>query len=492
MNRPLYLIVLVGLSGGCTTNSTSVANTDAQIPSLDTFIMTPDAEQIPLERCNDTDDDGDERIDEDFDVGQPCDAWVERCLINGTVECAPDGTQQCSALRHEITLERCNGIDDDCDGQVDETYEVNVRCSNAPGICGVPGRSQCSEDGLAVVCDAETLTATTEQCNGLDDDCDNAVDEDFAIGTPCNLGQGACLQSGFIQCDAGGSSSCDASVVQPEQEQCNEIDDDCDGVIDEWGCSNLVRSDCHATLVWRTDLQADPLPLALNQCNQLSNTDTDYACVTAESNDTFATIELPFRNDAVVLGYGFGIGLSCDGDLPAWLTELITRDCRIYFGFTSPTQPPLAQSPRLANCPQERFGYSDEFESGCASVAFGDGFGGIEFNRALQFGDQLGFALECRQTVNDPENARIRGHLNRELIIEMGWTKANTDFLNSPVTTWPGCEPDSPTLPRYTQCARSGPNTTFGRLTIQRPATANAPNSDVIGVRLFQNEDSTQ
>jgi hypothetical protein len=37
-----------------------------------------------------------------------------------------------------------------------------------------------------------------------------------------------------------------------------------------------------------------------------------------------------------------------------------------------------------------------------------------------------------------------------------------------------------------------GPNTTFGRLTIQRPAIANAPNADEIGVRLFQNEDSTQ
>jgi hypothetical protein len=37
-----------------------------------------------------------------------------------------------------------------------------------------------------------------------------------------------------------------------------------------------------------------------------------------------------------------------------------------------------------------------------------------------------------------------------------------------------------------------GPNTIFGRLTIQRPATANAPNSDVMSVRQFQNEDSTQ
>ena len=193
-----------------------------------------------------------------------------------------------------------------------------------------------------------------------------------------------------------------------------------------------------------------------------------------------------------MLGYGFGIGVSCDGELPPWLAELITRDCRLYFGFTSPAQPPLAESPRLAGCPQERFSYSEEFSAGCASVPFGEGFGGLEFNRALQFGDQLGFALECRQTINDPGNARVRGHLNRELMIEMGWAKLNTEFLDAPVTTWPGCPPDTSTAPPFTQCARSGPDTKFGLLTIQRPATANAPNSDVIGVRLYQNEDSTQ
>lgn len=499
MNRPLYLILTAGLLGGCTTNSTSLANTDAMVGSPDAVLMLPDAvltltdaTQTPPEACNDTDDDGDGRVDEGFGLDQPCEASIGRCLISGRNECAPDGTQQCSALRHEVTQERCNGMDDDCDGKVDETFEVNVLCTNAPGVCGASGRSQCSEDGLSVVCDAETLMATTEQCNGLDDDCDNAVDEDFAVGTPCNIGQGACFRAGFVQCTTEGLSVCDTSLVQPEQEQCNEIDDDCDGTIDEWGCSNLVRSDCHATLIWRSDLQATPLPLALNQCDQLSDANTDYACATTGSSDTFATIELPFRNDAVVLGYGFGIGLSCDGELPPWLAELIARDCRVYFGFTSPTQPPLAQSSRLANCPQERFGYADDYESGCTSLPFGDGFGGIEFNRPLQFGDQLGFTLACRQTVNDPENARVRAHLNRELMIEMGWAKADADFLNAPVTAWPGCQTDSPTEQIDTQCARSGPNAIFGLLTIQRPATLTAPTADVIGVRLFQKEDSIQ
>jgi MYXO-CTERM domain-containing protein len=107
-------------------------------------------------------------------------------------------------------VESCNCKDDDCDGQIDEGF--------APNACGMP----C---GCAL---------PTEKCNGLDDNCDGNIDEGFMVGASCvNNGVGACKRGGILACNAGGTGTfCDAPVVTPSQELCNNIDDNCDGLVD--------------------------------------------------------------------------------------------------------------------------------------------------------------------------------------------------------------------------------------------------------------------
>lgn len=77
-----------------------------------------------------------------------------------------------------------------------------------------------------------------ELCNGLDDDCDNLIDEDFPEkGQPCTDGEiGACMGIGTYLCKADGTGT--ECVItdpgaSPMAEICNKMDDDCDGLVDE-------------------------------------------------------------------------------------------------------------------------------------------------------------------------------------------------------------------------------------------------------------------
>jgi hypothetical protein len=54
-----------------------------------------------------------------------------------------------------------------------------------------------------------------------------------STGQPCSAGIGACQRAGTMVCSADGSAYvCSAVAGTPQQEMCNGIDDDCDGVVD--------------------------------------------------------------------------------------------------------------------------------------------------------------------------------------------------------------------------------------------------------------------
>ena len=72
----------------------------------------------------------------------------------------------------------------------------------------------------------EINPAQMERCNGVDDDCDQSVDEE-AQGALC--GVGVCVRS--AECQDGQPTACVPG--EPTREICNGVDDDCDGQTDE-------------------------------------------------------------------------------------------------------------------------------------------------------------------------------------------------------------------------------------------------------------------
>ena len=190
------------------------------------------------EACDSIDNDCDGAIDEDFaNLGGSCRDGIGACERHGYLACGDDRqTVTCTAHAAAPEPERCNGLDDDCDGQIDEDYrDRRAPCTVGVGLCEVTGVMICDEQGSGLVCSAQIGLPSPERCNALDDDCDGAIDEDFpTLNTLCGVGVGSCARTGVFECAPGGGAViCGVRPAEPGAEICNGLDDDCDGHVDE-------------------------------------------------------------------------------------------------------------------------------------------------------------------------------------------------------------------------------------------------------------------
>jgi hypothetical protein len=109
-----------------------------------------------------------------------------RCDFRGDDGVETSGS--CGALAFQETL--CDGADNDCDGQTDESYrpQLGSACDDGKvGICRGTGTFQCDPGNTsALSCVIDTpgqAPLTGELCNGLDDDCDSQVDDGDLVDT---------------------------------------------------------------------------------------------------------------------------------------------------------------------------------------------------------------------------------------------------------------------------------------------------------------------
>ncbi|HBF13157.1 MAG TPA: hypothetical protein DDW49_07205, partial [Deltaproteobacteria bacterium] len=204
------------------------------------LVDTCTANAPSAELCgNNTDDDCDGQTDEGFDVGDVCQTGVGACKADGHKVCSADGlSTTCDAVAGFAMEEQCgNQKDDNCDGAVDEGFEELAKdCSDGFGACAASGKMVCSPDGHSLVCNAAMKPAMPEVCDGVDNDCDSQIDNVAGAGDYCTAGEGQCWRDGVMACQ-GGALVCTAQAGEPVVEEgdlCgNYLDDDCDGVIDQ-------------------------------------------------------------------------------------------------------------------------------------------------------------------------------------------------------------------------------------------------------------------
>jgi hypothetical protein len=191
-----------------------------------------------FETCNGKDDDCDGTVDNNLtDVGASCGASGISPCKKGTIQCQ-GGVVNCVGVINP-TLEACNGIDDDCNGTIDDNVPgAGVSCGQSDVYPCKKGAIQCQ--GGAMVC-AGALDPKVEVCNGIDDNCDGLIDNNTTdSGDSCGQSDTAPCVKGTVKCE-NGALAC-IGALNPSPELCNKIDDDCNGTVDD--NVNGMNADC--------------------------------------------------------------------------------------------------------------------------------------------------------------------------------------------------------------------------------------------------------
>ena len=271
------------------------------------------------EKCDYIDNDCDDEVDEElgFEVGAECTFDEDNNLAvpeevplgtcsNGLAVCALDGSVVCEGVVNPTT-EVCDGLDNDCDGVLDEA-PANPPSMDCPTVECLPQDPVCRDGNWT--CPSEVALGD-EICDGLDNDCDGLIDENedhdplfdgnvYVYDGDINETASGPCRPGVRQCIDGVETI--VGMVTPKPETCDLIDNDCDGTID----NNLID-------VYENDYTGPPGTLGVGVCTPASATCNDGELThTSEVLPTAENCSDSLDND-------------CDGFINEATTEAVTQ-----------------------------------------------------------------------------------------------------------------------------------------------------------------------
>ncbi|MEC7987970.1 MAG: putative metal-binding motif-containing protein, partial [Myxococcota bacterium] len=270
----------------------------------------PGADEVCDEIDNNCDGEIDEGValrwyaDADFDGYGDADNTVQACqeppgYVYNALDC-----DDLSASTHPGSYEICDGVDNDCDGEIDENainanryyLDEDLDGYGDPAVsttaCALPeGYSDSADD-----CDDSNDAihpAASELCDGYDNNCDSLIDGadatdatawylDFDVdgfGNPL-ISMKACSQpSGYVT-DSTDCDDVNTEAYPGADEICDLMDNDCDGDIDE--------NDAVDATTWYLDSDSDGYGIDVSQ--QACNQPTGYVDNSTDCNDSDVTI----------------------------------------------------------------------------------------------------------------------------------------------------------------------------------------------------------
>lgn len=116
---------------------------------------------------------------DDDDHGDANEALLA-CTMPAGYVLASDDCDDDAPTTNPSADEICDGIDNDCDDDADESFEcVRLTTTTCTTACGTIGSGLCSES--CELPSSTTCAVPTESCNGIDDDCDGVIDDDEQV-----------------------------------------------------------------------------------------------------------------------------------------------------------------------------------------------------------------------------------------------------------------------------------------------------------------------
>ncbi len=267
----------------------------------------------------------------------PCEVGIGACVNRGVIICDGFGGQECSVDPYAPQTERCGDqVDNNCNGDVDEGFLTLGNSCDATGETLAIARGetfanvesdpdQCLNDMIRCVEGAAScvkVTTAVETCDGVDNDCNDGIDEDFTFATSltpvtyipingaCDSADAGTCARGKVVCAGPNTVTCQETGIDPDTIACSAGIGECkvDGHLT---CASVCDAEA-LSATGRLERCGDDLD---SNCNGVNDDGFEVIGEPCDADDSNATILVDTDrclNDVVVCNEDDNTTTACE------------------------------------------------------------------------------------------------------------------------------------------------------------------------------------